>query len=262
MKKKQFNEVIARKISVQQRRLSRKAIQARRRDWFSSLSNVGHMKTGLERHALLMASGVAIFESEPLPGMDTIFGETELRLAQRKAAASKRTIDFVRDPYKFNGCTRGDKLTRAERKLLLDKVKHFASVEGITVTRRQIIQIVNCYCPYKTVIYVPADPFEARLRTKRHHMRWVVRLARICLTYVQLGSDFPMWTYYKSGRSFTYAGIDKLAQTVSYNSGVGVLAYKIKEMGAPPKLVSPSWRTSLEHLQAMSSKHHLPKDES
>lgn len=239
MKKKQFNEYVARKQATEQRNITRKHMRTVRKAGHFSLDNVVHMRRGLERHALLLSAGVAIFEYLPFPDIDTLFGKENMSFDQRQVAASKRTIDFVRNPYKFNRCTRGNKINRAEHKLLVQKVMHYAKVESITITRRQITQIINRYCPYKTVSNAPSDPFVARLRTERHHMQWVIRLARICLTYVQLGSDFPMWTYYKSGRSFTYGGIDKLAQTVSYSSGVDALARNVKEMAAlyKPNLV-------------------------
>lgn len=232
MKKKQFNEAIYRKLEAQRRRSARNYRREIRANGFFGSGNTSHMRQGLERHALLMSAGVVIFDRRPLPGMDTLFSEAEVSNDRRQAAASKRTIDFVRNPYKFNGYNRGDKLTHAERKQVVDNVMYYASVQSITISRRQIDQIIRRYCFYKPERSEPVDPFMERLRTERYHTQWVVDLGRLCLTYVQLGSDFPMWTYFKSGRKFTYRGIDYLAATVFYSSGVDALAQNVKQMGA------------------------------
>lgn len=232
MKKKQFDEVIYRKLEAQRRCSARNYRREIRAAGFFGSGNSMHMRRGLERHALLMSAGVAIFERQPLPGMDTLFSEAEVSIDRRQAAASRRTIDFVRNPYKLNEYSRGDKLTRSERKQVVAKVMHYASVEDIAITRQQIDHIVRRYCPYKPERSEPVDPFMGRVRAERCIAQWVVDLGRLCLIYVQLGSDFPMWTYFKSGRKFTYRGIDYLAATVFYSSGVDALAQNVKKMDA------------------------------
>lgn len=232
MKKKQFNNYLFNKLEAQERRRQRKYSRLLKDRGISGFGNSMHMRRGLERHTLMMASRVTIFETQPQPDMDIVFGGLKVSQEQRQAVAAKRTIDFVRNPYKVNEYARGDKLSRAERKQLIEKVMYYARAESIAIIRQQIEQIVRCYCPYKPERSELVDPFLGRLRTERYHTQWIVDLARLCLVYVQLGSDYPMWTYYKSGRSFTYGGIDKLAQTVSYSSGVDALAQNVKKMGA------------------------------
>lgn len=194
MKKKRFKELMF-KHHERQDRSCRKLFKQLSLGK-SNHAAVEYMQRHVERQSLLSHDSVPFFSG----------GGIE----QQHSDAAKKTAKFVQSPYGTLGYSRGDKLTRSERKKVIVRTAHYAQVLGIKVTLGEIGNIVNRYCPYKPVRGIPTTSFMVFLRSETNHPNWVNDLSQLCLRYVQLGADFPMWVVFQFGAAFTYKGLPHL----------------------------------------------------
>lgn len=194
MKKKRFKELML-KHHERQDRSCRKLFK-RLGLGKSNHAVVEHMRRHVERQSLLSLDSVPFFN--------------EGGIEQQRSDTIKKSAKFVQAAYDTLGFSRGDKLTRSERKKVIVRTAHYAQVLGIKVTLGEIGNIINRYCPYKPVRGIPTTSFMAFLRSETNHPNWVNDSARLCLRYVQLGAAFPMWIIFPFSATFTYKGLSNL----------------------------------------------------
>lgn len=197
MKKKRFNEIVQRKYVKIQQRLTKRLVGT---CWLSSDAFL-QAKTAMDgiveaSNCFLNADSLSVFEIEQ-------------RTENVRSFAAQRTAEFLKSPYKDNDHVRGPRLTRAELKQATHATLHQAKLFKITISLKQIGEIIKHFFPYKPRHIGMEDPF---IQPMRRVPEWVSDLSAMAIFYIQFGSNYPMWAVYSSRRTFTYEGLPALLQ--------------------------------------------------
>lgn len=198
MKKQRFNEIVWRKYTKLQQRLAKRLVGT------CSLSSDIFLqaKTSLESmveasNCFLNADSLSVFE---------ISQHTE----NIRSFAAQRTAEFLKSPYKNSNNVRGPRLTRSEIKQVTHAILRNAKLFKITISLKQIGEIIKHFFPYKPRHIGVEDPFIRPLRSSVP--KWVNDLSAMAIMYIQFGSNYPMWAVYSLRRTFIYEGLPALLQ--------------------------------------------------
>lgn len=197
MKKQRFIEIVKRKYVKLQQRRNKRAVTP------CSLSSDIFLQAKVSLESMVEASN-CFLNADSL----SVF-EIAQRTENIRSFAVQRTAEFLKSPYKNNDHVRGPRLTRAELKKVTQASYHKAKLFKITISLKQIGEIIKHFFPYKPRHIGVEDLF---IQPSRRVPKWVNYLSAMAIMYIQFGSNYPMWAVYSLRRTFIYEGLPALLQ--------------------------------------------------